>query len=162
MKKVVTILVTGALLGSTCCGRADDDAMGKTVEFAVYNGYFEKNNSGLKGDSSYLAVTDSKTFEKVFGIARVLGNKQAFLPKDPFDKLLVVAVLKRGDALVQYKLEKVTADDKTLTVTYTTKPGASSGAKFSSPLILSVDKEKYMTVQFVENGKNVEKVEISK
>jgi hypothetical protein len=139
----------------------DDTAKGKEVKFEVHDGHFEKNNSGLKGDSSYLVFTDRDAFDKVFGIARVIG-KQNFVPKDAFDKKMVVAVIKRGNAVTEYKVEKVTADDGTLYVKYTAKMGTAGTATFASPLILSVDKDKYTEVVFLENGKKVEKVKVGK
>ncbi len=97
----------------------------------------------------------------MFGIARVIG-KQNFVPKDAFDKKMVVAVIKRGNAVTEYKVEKVTADDGTLYVKYTAKMGTAGTATFASPLILSVDKDKYTEVVFLENGKKVEKVKVGK
>ena len=138
--------------------RADDkaEAKGKDVDYDIHGGYFESNKSGLTGDSSYLAFADQKAFDAVFGVAKVLGDKPRFLPKDAFDSKVVVAVIKRGKAIYDYKIEKVTNDDGVLTVQYTAAPQESSGtATFASPLILSVNKGKYTAVAFIENGKKV-------
>ncbi len=158
---LASLCATGFVFAFTLPLLADDAAKGKKVEYIVYNGYFEKNNSGLKGDSSYLAFSDGEAFGKIFGSARV-GNMQKFLPKDAFDKLFVVAVLMRGNAIVDYKVEKVTAEDKTLYVEFTAKKGEPTTAKFSSPLILAVDKDKYTSVVFIETTKKVEKIEVGK
>ena len=72
------------------------------------------------------------------------------------------AIVKRGKAIYDYKVEKLTNDDGVLTVQYTAAPQENSGtATFASPLILSVDKDKYDSVAFVENGKKVAKVKFA-
>jgi hypothetical protein len=130
-----------------------DKAKGKAIEYDVHDGQFEKNSSGLKGDSSYLAFADRESFDKIFGVARIMA-KQNFVPKDAFDKKVVFAVIKRGNAPTEYKVEKVTADDGTLYVEYTAKAKGDGGtATFASPLIVSVDNDKYKAVVFIENGK---------
>lgn len=139
----------------------DDTAKGKEVKFDVHNGHFVKNNAGLKRDSSYLVFSDRESFDKVFGAAAIM-RKQNFVPKDAFDKKMVVAVIKRGKAVTEYKVEKVTADDGTLYVQYTAKTGTPGSATFASPLIVSVDKDKYKSVVFLENGKKAEKVKVGK
>ena len=125
------------------------------IEFDVHSGHFEKNNSGLKGAASYLAFTDRAAFDAVFGALAVRGKKFNWVPKDAFEKKLVVAVIQRGDTPVEYKVEQVTAGDGTLFVQYTAtaKGNAGGTAKFASPLIVSVDRGKYATVEFIENGK---------
>jgi hypothetical protein len=158
--KNLPLFAVALLAGITGLALADDkdkeEARGNKVEFKVQSGYFEKNNSGLKGDESVLAFTDPKSFDQVFGVAFTMGKKPEVLAKDAFDTRLVVAAIKRGDAPWTYKVDKVTADGDTLYVQYeaTSKKGDGS-AKFASPLIVSVDKGKYKTVVFIENGKRV-------
>ena len=135
-------------------GYADDkaEAKGAKVEFDVHTGHFEKNNSGLKGDASFLAFTDRPAFDKIFGVGATM-KKQNFVPRDAFDKKMVVAVIHRGKAIWTYKVEKVTADGDTLYVQYEATPGKEGTATYASPLIVSVDKGKYTSVVFIENGK---------
>jgi hypothetical protein len=139
----------------------EDTAKGKEVKFEVHGGHFQKNDAGLKGDASYLVFTDREAFDKVFGSAATM-RKQNFVPKDAFDKKMVVSVIKRGNAVTEYKVEKVTSDEGTLYVQYTAKTGAAGSATYASPLIVSVDKDKYTAVVFLENGKKVEKVKVGK
>jgi hypothetical protein len=137
-------------------GRADDTTKEKPVTFEQHSGYFESNKSGLKGPASYLAFTDRASFSKVFGVAFTMGKKPNVLPKGAFKMRLAVAAIKRGDAIWQYKVNKVTAKDGTLTVSYeASSRGGGGTARFASPLIVSVPKDKYKTVEFVENGKKV-------
>jgi hypothetical protein len=163
MKKLPLFALTVSVALATVVGRAQaaDEAKGKKVEYEVYTSYFEKNTSGLTGEASYVALTDQKAFDKVFGPAATM-NKQTFLPKDAFEKKLVVAVIKRGNAVWTYKVDKVTADDDTLYVQYDATSKDGGGAKFASPLIVSVDKGKYTAVVFIENGKKVGTAKIEK
>jgi hypothetical protein len=137
-----------------------DTAKGDKVDFDVHNGHFVRNDAGLKGDSSHLVFTDRDAFDKVFGVGRVIG-KQNFVPRDAFEKKMVVAVVKRGNAITEYAVDKVTAADGTLYVQYTARPrGAGGTATFASPLIVSVDRDKYKSVVFIENGKRADKVKV--
>lgn len=141
---------------------ADDkaEAKGKETGYEVHSGHFEKNNSGLKGDSSYLAFSDWKSFDKVFGSAATM-KKQNFVSKDLFDSRMVVAAIKRCDAPWEYKVQKVTTDGRTVYVQYEARKKEGGGtAKFASPLIVSFDKGKYTSVVFIENGKKVETLKL--
>jgi hypothetical protein len=137
---------------------------GEKVDFKTYGApYFEKNNSGLKGEASYLVLPDKKSFDALFGIGVVMGKKRPVLSPDDFDKKQIVAVIERGNRVTTYKVESVTAADGVLTVTYQAMPmGAAGTATFASPLILTVDKSKYKSVTFIENGKKVDNVAIGK
>ncbi len=134
------------------------------VDFDVHTGQFESNKSGLKGDASYLVFTDRAAFDAVFGAAFTMGKKPNVVPKEAFDKKMVVAVIKRGDVLFEYKVSQVTTDDGTLYVEYTAtaKGDAGGTAKFASPLIVSVEKGKYTDVVFIENGKKAGAATIGK
>jgi adenine-specific DNA methylase len=158
------MLVVGAILlaASRVLAAEKDEAKGDKVEFHVYDGYFESNKSGLKGDASFLAFTDDAAFDKIFGKAVVMGKKQSFLPKDAFETKLVFATIKRGDKMWEYKIEKVTAEKDTLYVQYTATSKDGGGATFASPLIVSVDKGKYTSVVFIEDGKKAGTATIGK
>ena len=55
-------------------------ALANPIDYTLHSGYFEKNNSGLKGEASYLAIADRQTFDKVFGVAFTMGKKPNVLP----------------------------------------------------------------------------------
>jgi hypothetical protein len=139
-----------------------DQAKGKKVEFTVHDGYFQSNKAGLKGPASYLAFTEQAAFDKIFGKAVVMGKKWNFLPQGAFASKVAVPVIKRGNAIWTYKVDQVTADKDTLYVQYEAKSRDGGGASFASPLIISVDKGKYATVVFIENGKKVGTATIGK
>jgi len=152
---LVLAAATATLIGTTWPVFADEQPVAKVskVAYQVYKNYFESTKSGLEGDKSFLAFTDQMAFDKVFGKAVVMGKKPKFLPKDAFVSKLVVAAIRRGHKVWEYNVEKVTADGKTLYVQYEARAGAEDSATFASPLIVSVEKGKYSTVVFIENGK---------
>jgi len=138
------------------------EAKGDKIEYQVHTGYFESNKSGLKGDTSFLAFTDAASFDKVFGTAVVMGKKYNFLPKDAFDTKVVFATIKRGNKVWEYKVEKVTAEKDTVYIQFIASAKDGGTATFASPLIVSVDKGKYTSVVFIEDGKKVGTAQIGK
>lgn len=133
---------------------------GTAVPYTRHDGHFEKNTSGLKGEASYLALTDQAGFDKVFGVAFTMGKKPNVVPADNFDKKLVAAVIKRGPAVTTYAVEGVTPAGGTVTVRYKAETGPAGTARFASPLILSLDRGGVKRVEFVENGKAVGSAEV--
>jgi hypothetical protein len=156
------LLAVAALLLGAAVSTAADEAKGDKVEYDVYTGYFESNKSGLKGDSSYLFFSDEAGFGKVFlPTPPTAAKKPVLLPQGAFEKKAVVAVVKRGNAITEYEVEKVTNDKGTLYLQYKTKTGTAGTAMFASPLIVSVPKEKYTSVVFTENGKTAETLKVA-
>ncbi len=153
--KTLLLAAAVALLAGPALAADKDKAKGKKVDFQVYSQYFVSNKAGLKQNPAYLAFTDAKSFNKVFGKAVVMGRKPHFLANDAFETKMVAAVVKRGNKVWSYKVDRVSADDRTLTVRYEAKSRDGGGATFVSPLIVAVDKGKYSRVVFVENGKQV-------
>ena len=140
---------------------AQKSAAEREVSFQRYDSYFEKNNSGLKGKTSYLVINSQTEFDKVFGAAATMGQN-SFLPANVFDTKLVVATIRRGRFNSTYDVTGVAARGKTLYVRYQVKDEPSSSATFASPLILAVDKGDYSRVVFMENGKRVGAVSLPK
>lgn len=133
-----------------------------TVDFRQAGGYFEKNDSGLKGDRSYLAFVSQQQFDKVFGAAATMDTGESdFLSDDEFKSKFVVAVIKRG-ARRSYNNVKVTTEKGKLYVWYDAEDRQPDGAVFSTPLIVSLDKGKYKEVVFMENGKKSGTVRVKK
>jgi hypothetical protein len=161
-------LAAGATLGS-------DKATPKRkkVAFKVHSGYCERaahsraeQLKALKAKApsnvSFLAFTDQGAFEKAFGKApakedfdflpngEARGQRPNLLPKNAFDKKMVVATTVRGASVATYKVVKVTADADTLYVQYlSSSTFAGNNRIWSSPLILSVDKGPYKSVVFI-------------
>jgi hypothetical protein len=70
-----------------------------------------------------------------------------------------VGVIKRGKATWDFKVEGVAAQAGVLTVQYSAKSTPSDSAEFACPLIVSIAKGGYSVVEFIENGKRVQRVE---
>ena len=147
MKKLIS--TTFILFALAACGYAQTAAA--PVKFQRFGSYFEKNNSNLKGETSFLAFTTQQQFDKVFGTAATMG-KNDFMPPDVFKSKIVVAAIKRG-ALRTYEDVKITSEKGKLYVSYNVNDDAPGSATFSSPLIVAVPKGKYKEIVFVENGK---------
>ncbi|HEY6331609.1 MAG TPA: hypothetical protein VI756_19950 [Blastocatellia bacterium] len=123
------------------------------TDFQRYDGsYFARNDSGLKGKSSYLVLTTQAQFDAIFHPAATMGHN-TFLPDKTFDTKMVVAAIYRADYLRKYDVTKVTAKGTALYVSYTFKDDSPGSARFNSPLILTVDRNHYSRVVFVANGK---------
>jgi hypothetical protein len=135
-------------------------AAAANLTFDTYSGYFVSNKFEPKAAESFVVITDQGQFNKVFGVAFVMGDKSHRLPKDAFKSLMVVAAIKRGSAVVEYKVEGVSVKDGVVELKYTTTSTKSDTATFACPLIVSIPKDKYTAIQFVENGKPVKKVEM--
>jgi hypothetical protein len=161
MASVTVVMVTR--LATIAAAGEKEEAKGKKVDYQVHSGHFESNKSGLKGEASFLAFTDDKSFWNVFGLVPPLkGKKFDYVKPEEFKTKLVVAAIKRGNRIWTYKVEKVTADGDTLYIQYEAVGGKEGSATFASPLIVSVDRGKYTSVVFLENGKKVGTAKIEK
>jgi len=133
----------------------------RELDFQRYDSYFEGNNSGLKGKTSYLVFNSQAKFDKIFHPAATMG-KNSFLPERAFQTKLVVATVTRGSFIRKYDLTKVTSKNGKLYVWYTIKDREEGSASFNSPLILAVDKKKYSQIVFMEDGKRAGAIPFSK
>jgi hypothetical protein len=176
MRPLVWIVTAGLLplaAGSTL-GGDKFEPKGKKVEFKVHSGYCERaeharaeqikaQKKKTLGNVSFLAFTDQDSFDQAFGKTpdkedlntflpngEAKGKKPNLLPKNAFDRKIVVATTIRGANISAYKVVKVTADGDTLYVQYQeTSTFAGNNRIWSSPLILSVDKGPYASVVFI-------------
>jgi hypothetical protein len=153
-----------------------DEARGDKVDYEVHHGYLQRVKYYLAfraadrlnlGTLCSAAFTNQDSFDRAFGKSdgKVVnlsefmlngedkGAKANHLPKDAFDKKMVVAMIHNDMNIYKYKVAKVTADGETLYVQYTTTSSAGYPNSYSCPLIVSVDKGKYTSVVFIENGR---------
>jgi hypothetical protein len=138
-------------------------AKGEKAEYKVYNSYFVSNKAGIKDGSTYKAFADQKSFDEVFRpTPPLIGKKREYLPRDVFDTKIVAAVIKKGNKMVEYKVEKVTVDKDTLYVQYTTKSMDTPATTFAASLIVAVDKGKIASVIFLEDGKKAGTAKLEK
>jgi hypothetical protein len=147
------------LLPAICClGQPSSAAEPAKLAFDTYSGYFVSNKFEPDAGESFVVITDQEQFDKVFGVAFVMGDKSHRLPKDAFKSVMVVAAIKRGSAVVEYKVASVTEAKGVVELRYATTSTKSDTATFACPLIVSIPKGDYKAVQFVEDGKAVKKV----
>jgi hypothetical protein len=148
------------LLFAVCClGQQTSAAEPAKLTFDTYSGYFVSNKFEPNAAESFLVITDQEQFDKVFGVAFVMRDKSHRLPKDAFKSSMVLAAVKRGAAVWEYKVEGATEAKGIVELRYTTTSKKSDSATFACPLIVSNAKGKYKAVQFVENGKVVKRIE---
>jgi hypothetical protein len=146
-----------ALTAFAAVGRAADEPA-KGLSAPTRTGHFEKNTSGLKGETSFLVLRDIDSFEKVFGTVPPLGGKKANpVTKELFEKGVVVAVITRAAAVTTYSDPTILIDTENSTVklSYKSVTGPPGTATFASPLIVMVPKEKMNGAVFFDNGKEV-------
>ena len=130
------------------------------LPFDTYSGYFVSNKFEPNAAESFVVITDQEQFDKVFGVAMVMGDKSHRLPKDIFKANIVLAAVKRGKAVWDFKVECVTVKDGVVELRYSAKSKESDSANFACPLVVSIPKGKYGAVRFVEDKKPVKTVEI--
>jgi hypothetical protein len=144
-----------ALLATVPVLLADEESK---LAFDTYSGYFVLNTFEPKAAQSFVVIDDQEHFERVFGVAMVMGDRSHRLPKHAFKSKLVVAAIERGRAVWEFKVESVTVDDGVVTLRYTATARKSDSATFACPLIVSIPKGDYTAVRFVKNKKVVKKV----
>jgi hypothetical protein len=130
------------------------------LPFDSYSGYFVSNQFEPDAAESFVVLSDEKQFDRVFGVAMVMGDKFHRLPPDIFKEKVVLAAIKRGKAVWEFKVEDVAADHGVVQLRYTATAKASASATFACPLMVSIPRAKYAAVQFCENGKTVKTVEL--
>jgi acylphosphatase len=150
------------LLAMGWVGQSVQAAGPAKLAFDTYGGYFVSNKFEANAAESFLVITDQKQFDKVFGVAFVMRDKSHRLPKDAFKSSMVLAAVKRGKALWEFKVEGVTVKEGVVDLRYTTTVKQGDSATFACPLIVSIPKGEYKAVQFVESGKVAKKVEVGK
>lgn len=157
MRRVTAVLVLAVM----CAGAAAMAADAAKVPFDTYSGYFVSNKFEPDAAESFLVVADQSRFERVFGVAMVMNDRSHRLAKDAFQSKIVVAAVKRGKAVWEYKVEDVSVANGVVQLRYTTTAKQSDSASFACPLIVSIPKGIGTSVQFVENGKAVKTVAIA-
>lgn len=145
------------LLAWPCLARATEPT---NLPFDTYSGYFVSNRFEPDAAQSFLVIASQKQFDKVFGVAVVMGDKSHRLPTDTIKSNVVLAVAKRGKAVWEFEVHDVTVDSGVVRLRYTTTSKESESATFACPLIVSIPKGEYKAVEFVEDKKTVEVVEM--
>ncbi len=148
--------VAGILLAGLVCA----DERGSSVKFEDHLGYGERETSGLKGESSYLAFTDLAKFNRTFEVGQEfpLGKPFNLIPRDAWGKVVVLAVIKRGPYYIHYDVDRVTRTGDRLTIHYRTTRSDRLVLDLACPLVVSVERAGCREAVFVENGREVARV----
>jgi hypothetical protein len=131
----------------------------RDISFDVHNGYFVSNKFEPNKPASFVVIVDQATFNRVFGVAFVMRDKSHRLPPKAFDTKMVMAAIKRGKAIWEFKVESVNEQAGVLTLRYTATSKTRDSAEYACPLIVSIPRRDYAAVQFVENGKVFKKID---
>jgi hypothetical protein len=157
MKRLPIALLLSILSGPTISALAAEPAK---LSFDTYSGYFVSNKFEPDAPRSFAIITDRPQFEDIFGVARVMGDKSHRLPKNAFASKMVVAAIRRGNAVWDFKVDDVTVADGVVQIHYACKASKSETATFACPLIVSIPKGPYKAVEFLENKKLAKKIEL--
>ncbi len=164
MKRIVQIIMAMilAFVAHNLATNAAEIGPERKLNFQRYDGsYFERNDTGLTAQTSYLVFTSREQFDKIFGAAPKMGQNH-FLPDNIFNTKTVIATIGRGHFLRKYDDPRVTTKNGQIYVWYKVKDTRQTSATFASPLILAVDKGQYSDVVFMEDGKRVGTATLSK
>ena len=153
-------ITTGVLV---ILGAATWAAEQTKLPFDTYSGYFVSNKFEPDAAASFVLITDQAKFDQVFGVAFVMGDKSHRLPKDAFKSNVILAAIKRGNASWDYKVQGVTVEQGVIQLRYTVTSKTTPDTIFACPLIVSVPRDDYKAVVFVEDGgKNVKTVKLTR
>src|SRR5262245_38781093 len=140
---------------------AETRAASVVVPSVVYGGYFVSNEFKPKVADSFIVIKDQAVFDRVFGVAAVMFDRSRRLPANAFRTSIVVAAIHRGHANVTYHNVQATREGTMLRISYTTKEEQTPLTEYACPLILSVPRDNYSVVSFVENDKPVKSVSLT-
>jgi hypothetical protein len=149
------------LLAMSTLPSSGHEEKGKKVAFEEYHRYFVKNTVKLTDNAGFFVAQDKKEFDEIFNIGFTMGKKPKLVDDKLFETHTIVAAVKSGSTLWKYEVEDVRLDKKQLIVQYKTS-GKESTAKVAVPLILAVPRGEFTEVVFIENGKEVGKVDAKK
>jgi|GEM_PF-1247374 len=147
------LIVMAVVCGTPSATRANASEEGSDLPHKSYSGYFVSNQFEPDAAQSFLVIQSQADFDKVFGAAVVMRDKSHRLPKEVFTNNLVVAAIYRGNSLREFQVERVSENsDAVVLLRYTTLETLSDTATFACPLIVSIPKNKYRSVLFLNNG----------
>ena len=130
------------------------------LPFDTYSGYFVSNKFEPDAKQPFVVISSQKDFDQVFGVAFVMQDKSHRLPEDAFKSNLVLAVIKRGNAFWEYKVQSVVVEKGVVQLRYTVASKATPETTFACPLIVSIPRGEYQAVVFIEDGKQVKSLKI--
>ncbi len=158
------LLSAGAAVSFSICIRSTQAAQNNSepvsVRHVVHSGYTASGRFEAFLPASFLVIEDQSQFDRVFSVAPDMGEKSNRLPPGAFDTRMVIAVIKRGPYIWGYQVEDVSSRQDVLYVSYRLTLEDAGATTFSSPLVISIERQKYTAVVFIENGKTIKKLKI--
>ena len=115
---------------------------------------FVKNDAGITNTTAYLLVKDQPAFDRSFGHAALMWQKNKTPPPD-FTKQVVAFAVHQGAFYTQYKVQSATTTNGVTTIRYTTKTTPTPTTTYVCPMILTLPREGINAIIFVEDGKAV-------
>ena len=158
--QIVRSLGTLAALTILGWSTAEGGSPAAVIPYIVYDGYFVSNKFEPDVATSFVVLQDQRAFDRVFGVASFMFDRARRLQANPFRSRIVAATIHRGHEDVRYRIIGVVRDGTVLQVRYTTTVRPTPLTEFACPLILSVPRDNYSTVAFIENGTLVKTVRI--
>lgn len=131
---------------------------GEKIPFIQHEGHFERNDSRLTGQKSFLAFDQFDKFEATFGVAALgLGptKKKNFVTQETFNNRLVLAAIYRGKSVPNITDIEVSLENGTISVKYQLESSPEVGFNVSVPMTLSIPKTECRTIEFYENDRLV-------
>ena len=157
---VIRLLIALATLAAFDWASAQAAPRSAVIPYSVYDGYFVSNEFEPAAAASFLILPDQAAFDRVFGVAAVMFDRSHRLPANIFRNNIVVTAIHRGHANVRYRVVSVTRDGAVLRVSYNTSAQPTPATEYACPLILSVPRDNYSAVAFIENGKVVKTIPV--
>ncbi len=131
-----------------------------SVDYIVHGGYVVSGQFESALPASFLVIDDQKQFDRVFSVAPAMEDKSGRLPAGAFQSRIVIAVIKRGPYIWGYEVEDVSRSQDVLYVSYRLSLEDGGATTFSSPLLISIEKQKLAAVVFIENGRTIKRLKV--
>jgi len=147
------IIILSACAGLSCLPAVATEPV--KLEFEICAGYLVSFEVPLYTAETYHNLWTQDQFDHVFATDPALADTARRAPKGAFDSRIVLAVVKRGKTLLQFKVEGVSEMNGIVRLRYNTTAKKTQPADFVSSLIVSIPKVHSSAFQFVENGKIV-------
>lgn len=162
-----TFLFVSALVAALTCapgaraGQMNQRSSGATsTNYTVHGGYVVSSHFESALPASFLVIEDQKQFDRIFSVAPALEDKSGLVPTGSFESRIVIAVIKRGPYIWSYEVEDVSRNQDIMYVSYRLSLEDGGATTFSSPLLISVEKQRLATVVFIENGRTVKRLRV--
>ncbi len=162
-----TFLFVSALAAALTCvpearaGQIAQKSSGATsVNYTVHGGYVVSSQFESALPASFHVIDDQKQFDRIFSVAPAMEDKSGLLPAGAFESRIVIVVIKRGPYIWGYQVEDVSRNQDILYVSYRLSLEDGGATTFTSPLLISIEKQKLAAVVFIENGRTIKKLKV--